>query len=133
MIASCLHVPGKTFLHDAFAVADVTKDAEYCTKAAKESILAAEEKYGCTVIGFVSDSEAKMVKVRENLQAWRGQEFIVYGCGAHYVNLIQNTATPPALNSRIVEIQKYFRNHQRIAAMLKARGGKIPQLQNDTR
>lgn len=133
IIASCLHVPGKTYLHDAIAVGDVTKDAEYCTKVAKESILAAEEKYGCVVIGFVSDSEAKMVNVRKNLMDWRGQEFIVYGCSAHYVNLVQNTATPPALKSRILDIQKYFRNHQKPAAMLKARGGKIPQLPNDTR
>ena len=100
IIASCLHVPGKTFLHDAVDVGDITKDAEYCTQLAKESILSAEEKYGCTVIGFVSDSEAKMVKVREYLQAWRGIKFIVYGCSAHYVNLIQSIAMSPAVKKK---------------------------------
>ena len=131
VIASCIHFPGHTFLHDAVAVGDVTKDAEYCTQLAKDSIQSAEETCGCIVVGFVSDSEAKMVKVRENLQHWRGKEFIVYGCSAHYLNLVQITATPTAVKSRLVEIQKYFRNHQKPSAKLKALGGKVPQLPND--
>ena len=64
IIASCLHVPGKTFLHEAVDVGDLTKDAAYCASPQFE---AAEEKYGCTVIGFVSHSESKMVKVRQIL------------------------------------------------------------------
>ena len=120
-------------MHDAVDVGDVTKDAEYCADLAKQSILAAEEKYGCHVIAFVSDSESKMVRVRQILQEWRGKEFMVYGCSAHYVNLVQSTATPTVLKSRLVEIQRFFRNHQRPAAKLKKLGGKIPQLPNDTR
>ena len=73
IIATCVHVPGDTFLHDAVDVGDVTKDAEYCAGLAKQSILAAEEKYGCHVIAFVSDSESKMVRVRQILQEWRGR------------------------------------------------------------
>ena len=68
IIATCIHVPGKSFLHDAVDVGDVTKDAEYCAELAKESILSAEARYGCRVVGFVSDNEAKMVKVRKILQ-----------------------------------------------------------------
>ena len=63
IIASCLHIPGKTFFHEAKEAKDATKDAEFCTQLAKDAILSAEEKYGCKVVGFVSDSEAKMVKV----------------------------------------------------------------------
>ena len=133
IIASCLHVPGKTFLHDAVDVGDLTKNAEYCASLAKASIEAAEEKYGCTVIGFVSDSESKMVKVRQILHEWRGKGFIVYGCSAHYVNLAQSSATPPSVKARIQDIQKFFRNHQKPAAKLKNLGGKIPQLPNETR
>jgi hypothetical protein len=40
-------------------VGDVTKDAEYCVNLAKNSTLAVEEKYGCEIIAFVSDSESK--------------------------------------------------------------------------
>ena len=108
IIASCLHIPGKTFFHDAKEAKDATKDAEFCTQLAKDAILSAEEKYGCKVVGFVSDSEAKMVKVRENLKVWRGKEFIVYGCSAHYVNLIQTNATPSTVKAHLVEIQKFF-------------------------
>ena len=99
IIATCLHIPGKTFLHDAVDVGDVTKDAEYCANLAKTSIEAAERNYGCIVIGFVSDSESKMVKVQEILQEWRGKDFIVYPCSAHYVNLAQSVATPPAIKA----------------------------------
>ena len=132
IIATCLHIPGKTFLHDAVDVGDVTKDAEYCANLAKTSIEAAERNYGCIVIGFVSDSESKMVKVREILQEWRGKDFIVYPCSAHYVNLAQSVATPPAIKAHIQDIQKCFQNCQKPAAKLKGLGGKIPQLPNDT-
>ena len=133
IIATCIHVPGKSFLHDAVDVGDVTKDAEFCAELAKQSILSAEARYGCTVVGFVSDNEAKMVKVRKILQEWRGPEFMVYGCSAHYVNLLESSATPLTIKSRLMEIQKFFRNHQKPAAMLKKMGGKIPQLCNETR
>ena len=133
IIASCVHVPGNTFLHDAVDVGDVTKDAEYCADLAKASIESAEEKYGCHVIGFVSDNENKMIRVRAILEEWRGKSFITYGCSAHYLNLVQNEATPPPIKNQLMEVQKYFRNHQRPAAQLKIKGGKIPQLTNETR
>ena len=133
IIATCLHIPGRTFLHDAVDVGGTTKDAEYCANLAMTSIEAAEKNYGCIVIGFVSDNESKMVKVREILQEWRGKDFMVYGCSAHYVNLAQSVATPPAIKAHIQDVQKFFRNRQKPAAKLKELGGKIPQLPNDTR
>ena len=109
-------------------VGDVTKDAPFCADLAKASITSAEEK----VVGFVSDNENKMLRVRSILEEWRGKTFITYGCSAHYLNLVQAEATPSAIKNQLIEIQKYFRNHQRPAAQLKERGGKIPQLPNDT-
>ena len=132
IIASCIHVPGHSFLHDAIDVGDVTKSAEYCADLAKKSIENAEEKYGCRVIGFVSDNEAKMLRVRAILEEWRGNTFITYGCLAHYLNLVQAEATPPQVKGQLVEVQKFFRNHQRPQAQLKSKGGKS-QLPNDTR
>ena len=133
IIASCIHVPGHSFLHDAIDVGDVTKSAEFCADLAKESIENAEEKYGCRVFGFVSDNEAKMLRVRAILEEWRGNTFITYGCLAHYLNLVQAEATPPQVKGQLVEVQKFFRNHQRPQAQLKSKGGKSPQLPNDTR
>ena len=73
IIASCLHLPGHTFFHEAVDVGAATKDANYCAELAKAAILSAEEKYGCRVVGFVSDNENKMVRVRELLVEWRGK------------------------------------------------------------
>ena len=133
IIASCLHIPGHTFFHEAVDVGATTKDAPYCAELAKAAILSAEEKYGCRVVGFVSDNESKMVRVREILEGWRGKAFITYGCSAHYMNLVQSEASPPSIKAHLVEVQKYFRNHQKVAAKLKNLGGKRPQLPNDTR
>ena len=133
IIASCLHVPRSSFLHYAEDVGDTTKDAAYCANLAKTSIVNAEEQYGCKVVGFVSDSESKMVRVREILKEWRGEEFITYGCSAHYLNLVQSEVDPPAVAGQIMEVQKFFRNHQKPAAKLSSLGGVIPQLKNDTR
>ena len=61
---------------------------------------------------------------------------VVYGCGAHYINLIENAANSGRAGwakGGVVEVNKYFRNHQKEAAMLKEKGGKKPQLPNDTR
>ena len=133
IIATCLHVDGKTFLHDAVDVGDVTKDAAYCASLAKSSIQSAEEQYGCIVVGFVSDSENKMIRVREILKDWRGYLFISYGCSAHAVNLAQSAAAPPTIVATVNDINKYFRNHQRIQAMLMQEGGHYPQLAGGTR
>ena len=132
IIATCLHIIGKTYLHDAVDVGDNPKTAEYCAQLAKDSIEAAERKYGCKVVAFVSDNEAKMKRVRKILQEWR-KDMMAYGCGAHYVNLVQSEATPPVIKAQLVEIQTLFRNHHGPAAKLKDKGGKIPQLPNDTR
>ena len=133
IIASCLHLPGHTFFHEAVDVGAATKDANYCAELAKAAILSAEEKYGCRVVGFVSDNENKMVHVRELLVEWRGKSFITYGCSAHYMNLVQNEASPPGIKAHLVEVQKFFRNHHKQSAQLKAKGGKRPQLPGDTR
>ena len=64
---------------------------------------------------------------------------LVYGCGSHYINLIENAANTGRAGSGwakkggIVEVNKYFRNHQKEAAMLSEKVGKKPQLPNDTR
>ena len=67
-----------------------------------------------------------MVRVRELLVEWRGKSFITYGCSAHYMNLVQNEASPPGIKAHLVEVQKFFRNHHKQSAQLKAKGGKRP-------
>ena len=63
IIATALHFPGTSLFLDAVDVGAEVKSAEYCFDLIKNSIEKVEQKHGCTVVGFVSDNEAKMVKV----------------------------------------------------------------------
>ena len=58
---------------------------------------------------------------------------IVYGCAAHFVHLIEKEVSPRTVISKIVEVQKYFRNHHLPQGWLREKGGKKPQIPNDTR
>ena len=98
---------------------------------AKKYTQKAEQRYGCTIVGFVSGSEAKMVKLRQDLAEWR--VLMVYGCSAHALNHVQSTATPKAILAAIVAVAKFFCEQHKPAALLKEAGGRIPQLPNSTR
>ena len=88
---------------------------------ANKSALKAEQRYGCTIVGFVSDSEAKMVNLRKELAEWR--DIMVYGCSAHALNLVESTATPKTVLAPIMAVAKFFRDHHKLAALLKEAGG----------
>ena len=65
IIATTLLSGGESYPHDFVATGSNQKTAEYCFALLKESILSAEKSYGVKVVGFVSDNENKMKKVRE--------------------------------------------------------------------
>lgn len=77
--------------------------------------------YLLQVVAFCSDSESKMVllqkKLKERFEERKkqenggGRDLIVYGCAAHYLNLVETEVTPKTVLKFIVEVQKYFRNH----------------------
>ena len=66
------------------------------------------------------------------LVEWR-PHIIAYGCSAHYLNLVESTATRTQIMAAIKDVHKYFRDHHRPAAWLKEKKGLLPQLPNDTR
>ena len=68
IIATCVHIPGHTFFHDAVDVGEATKDAQYCAELAKASIESAEEKYGCRVVGLFQTTRARW---SEFVKYWR--------------------------------------------------------------
>lgn len=118
------------------------KTTEYCLKLATEAIEEAQQKYGCIVKSFVSDNEAKMKKMRQQLQDTysKNQEFhfIVYGCASHYLNLLgEDICKTPNINSilkQITEVSKYFRNHHVAKGYLSSmKGSRIPQIPATTR
>jgi hypothetical protein len=65
VVAASLHCNGKTYPLDFEGTGANTKSAAFCASLAKASIEKAEEKYGCLTVGFVSDSENKMVNLRK--------------------------------------------------------------------
>jgi hypothetical protein len=84
------------------------------------------------VIGFVSGNENKILAVRKLINE-KYPEMLVWGCSAHYLNLLKNEICPSTLVSHIVKVNKYFRNHCSAQSKLLELGGKIPQLPNETR
>ena len=65
------------------------------------------------VIAFCSDSEAKMVLTRKKLEERfqqrsdenENQQLFVYGCAAHFLNLVESEVSPRTVLSKIVEVQ----------------------------
>lgn len=132
MIATSIHCDGVTHPLDTLNTGAVVKTAEYCAEQAVKSIKEAETKYHCTVVGFVSDNEPKMVRARALMEEML-PGLITYGCSAHYLNLVENAGAPPDILSSINAVQRFFREHHYPMALLTQKGGVKPQLPNDTR
>lgn len=56
-----------------------------------------------------TDNENKMIAMRNRIHD-EYPNILVYGCNAHYLNLLENDITPTVL-ALIEKVQKYFRNH----------------------
>ena len=65
IIATTLVVEGSSYPHDYKNPGSQKKTADYCFNLLKESIESAEDKYKVKVVGFVSDNESKMKRLRE--------------------------------------------------------------------
>ena len=58
----------------------------------------------------------------------------VYGCPAHWLNLLRQDITTTQVINQVVEINKYFRNHHIPGALLAEIAGSVkPKLPADTR
>lgn len=108
------------------------KDADYCFELLDEAIQEIQRDLNKQVFGVCTDNEAKMVKLRQLVRK-KYPNMIVYGCGAHYLNLLQGDVENPAVLKHIIQIQKHFRNVHAAHGQLKEKGGCQPQLPNDTR
>lgn len=118
VIASCISVEGNIVYMSSVYTGDNKKTSDYCKQLAEDSILQAENDFNCQIKSFVSDNENKMKKARNDLQiAHADDNFISYGCAAHYLNLAgQDITSKAGVNSiikQVVEVQKYFRNHHK--------------------
>lgn len=133
VIAHCVHSGSSAYFLSSDETGANKKTSDYCAELARRAIADAVEKFGCKVIGVVTDNEKKMVKMRQILQA-DDPSLVVYGCASHWMNLLGQDITPHGVVNQIVEINKYFRNHHAAGALLDEKQGSLkPQLPGDTR
>lgn len=133
VIASTLHCQEKSYFLSAVDTGANKKTAEYCTSVAKDAIQEASDKFECTVTGVVTDNEKKMQAMRTSLKL-DNPSLEVYGCSAHWLNLLGQSVTPSQVINQVVEINKYFRNHHIPGALLNEMPGSVkPQLPAATR
>jgi hypothetical protein len=108
------------------------KTAAFCTSVAQDAIKEASEQYQCTVTGVVTDNEKKIVAMKQNLKE-SDPDLTVYGCSAHWLNLLGHDITPSQVINQVVEINKYFRNHVPGALLSEIPESVKPQLPAETR
>ena len=133
VIATSLQCEGKSYFLSAVDAGTNKKTAAYCTSVAQEAISTATEQYQCTVTGVVTDNEKKMVVMKQNLHD-SNPELTVYGCSAHWLNLLGQDITPAQVINQVVEINKYFRNHHIPGSLLSEIPDSVkPQLPAETR
>lgn len=82
-----------------------------------DAISEAEEKYACKVEAVVTDNEAKMAKMRDELKR-DDPNLTVYGYSAHYLNLLGGDITINTIERQVTEVNKFFRNHHRPTSLL---------------
>lgn len=133
VIATCLQVENKSFLLDSYDCGSMAKTADNCKELCLKSMKMAQEKYGCTVRSIVTDNAKNMERMRHALKS-EDNDLIVYGCSAHWLNLLGEDLTPSAVMKHVVEIQKFFRNHHKPNAWLADCSDSIkPQIPGETR
>ena len=133
VVAHVIHTENKSFFISSKDTGSHSKTGEYCKQLAKEAIKTSEEKYNCQVTSLVTDNAKNMDKMKMMLQE-ENEDLLVYGCSAHWLNLLGGDLTPPNIMKHITDIQKYFRNHHHPSAWLSEHSGSVkPQIPGQTR
>ena len=131
---ACTTCKGDTFLISTVDTSGNSQTAEYLEKLVQEAVELNTLKYGFKVVAFVTDNTGNVTKLRRNLRDSTIFETIfMYGCSTHILNLFAKDLNMPAVVSKIVEVNKYFRNHKNPSAWLKEKGAKKLQLPSDVR
>lgn len=134
IVCVSVSMEGKTYLVDTVDTSGHSHVSEYLQELANAALLKCEEKFGCRVKSVVTDNAANMAKMRFHLtQGGEDIRLISYGCGAHLLNLLAQDVQVPGVKEQVVDVVKYFRNHQMAAAAYKANGGSNLCLPQDVR
>ena len=105
VIASSLQVDGKSYFLDSYYAGAMTKSGQNCASALQKTIKKASDEYNCIVRSVVTDNARNMEKMREIIKS-DDPSLTVYGCSAHWLNLLGQDITPPT----IMKHMKYIVN-----------------------
>jgi len=126
VISGSVHAGEKFYFISAIDTSTNRKTADYCASFARDTMKIAAESFGCNVTAVVTDTETKMNSMSEILTE-DNPSLTVYGCSSHWLNLLGQVI------NQIVEVNKYFGNHDVPGALLSETTGSVkPQLPNDT-
>ncbi|OXA40834.1 hypothetical protein Fcan01_24234 [Folsomia candida] len=117
---------GQSFFLGAEATGGSPKTAEFCYSLFEKQ-LKQLETINCEVVGLVTDNCNTMLAL-QNLVKKNNPNVIVYGCSPHLLNLVGQHYTNKELMDKVIQVQKYFRNHYYARADLKSSKGKRPVL-----
>lgn len=132
VIAHSLYVEGEVFFIDAIVTEEEKKDAANCLRRLTNCMENTETKYGVTIVGCITDNCSTMELMKRRLVE-QNSSILAYGCNSHLLNLVGKNKTPEDIKNKIVEVHKYFRNHDFAAASLKKLNGPRPPIPGDTR
>ena len=128
IIATCESVDGKCYFLDAKEPGAKKKSADICKDMLRDSISTAEKQYGCKVVNVVTDNEAKMKKMRQEL-AEEAPNLNTYSCMSHNLNLLAREVSKPEIMEHVKSINHYFKHVHRAHGWLAECPGHVkPQL-----
>ena len=111
VIATSIHTGSKSYFLNAVDTGANKKTASFCAELFQSAISEAEAKFDCRTIGVVTDNERKMESMSRKL-CEVDNSLITYGCSSHLLNLLGQDVTPQQVINPIVDVSKYFINHQ---------------------
>ena len=81
----------------------LSKTAEFCKEKVKRSIALAKDTFSCNILSVITDNERKMEKILQLLKE-EEHDLLVYGCCAHWMNLLGSEITPPEIMKHVVKV-----------------------------
>lgn len=132
VIAHSICVNNKVYFIDTVVAGDEEKTADNCLKWLKNCINKAEIKFGVRIVACVTDNCPSMEAMRRKLVI-EFPDTLTNGCNPHLLNLLGKKATDAELMEQVLKVQKFFRNHDFAAALLKSVNGHRPTLPTEVR
>lgn len=132
VIAHSVSCNDKVYFIDAISAEEEKKSAKNCKQWLESCINKISEQFGATTVACITDNCNTMEATRSLLKKDL-PNILTYGCNSHLFNLTGKKRTPEDLKIQIVQVQKYFRNHDFASACLKKLNGLRPVVPGDTR